>query len=269
MTGPILTDGTAQDRASVLPHAPVPPGALRLADLGCRSLAVFRRLGEQRACWRSRLDLQTAAWVAGERADLPAWLERPGARVDAPVALGVRARLPARQLGRRVPPTVAAERRRKPRAAANREGRTPPAAKLALAGWTLLVTNVPTDRPTLGEELALARARWPIERLFKLRKHDGRLDESRSAAPHRILCEVDAKLTALVVQHWVLLAGCWGAAARSLTEAAKTVRREATCLAGALRHRGQRVGVLRTCAAAWPPVAGSIAAEGGPAPSNA
>ena len=41
---------------------------------------------------------------------------------------------------------VAAARRRKLQAAAKREGTAPPATKLALAGWTLLATNVPPER---------------------------------------------------------------------------------------------------------------------------
>ena len=253
LAGPVLSDGKAQDRASALQHAPLPPGSLRLADLGFWCLAVFRRIAAGGTFWLSRLDLQTTVWVAGERVALPAWLARQGDRVDAAVALGARERLPARLLGARVPQAVADERRRKLRAAAKREGRTPPAARLALAGWTLLATNVPADRLTPAEALALARARWQVERLFKLWKSEGGIDESRSADPRRALCEVYAKLAAMVVQHWVLLIGCWGEAARSLTEAAKTVRREATCLAGAIRRRGRLVAALadiRRCLAA-------------------
>ena len=253
LEGPVLSAGRAQDRASALQHAPLPAGALRLADLGFWCLAVFRAIGVQRAYWLSRLNLQAAVWVAGARVELPTWLGRQGERVDVAVELGARARLPARLLGVRVPPAVAAERRRKLKAAAKREGRTPPAAGLALADWTLLVTNVPPELLTVAEALVLARARWQVELLFKLWKSEGRLDESRSADPQRVLCEVYAKLAALVIQHWVLLTGCWGDAARSLTEAAKTIRREATCLVGAIRRRGRLVAALaaiRRCLAA-------------------
>ena len=40
--------------------------------------------------------------------------------------------------------------------------------ELALAGWTLFATNVPSDRLTVREALMLGRARWHIELLFKL-----------------------------------------------------------------------------------------------------
>jgi hypothetical protein len=238
LLGPVLSPGKEQDRASRLQHAPVAPGALRLADLGFWALAVFRQLGAAGAYWLSRLDLQTSVWVSGARVDLPQWLAQQGPRLDAAVELGVRERLPARLLGARVPQAVADERRRKLKAAARREGRSVSAARLALAGWTLLVTNAPAARLSAAEALVLARARWQIELLFKLWKDAGKLAESRSADPQRVLCEVYAKLTAMVVQHWVLLTALWRWPDRSLTEAAATVRREATCLVGALtRHR--------------------------------
>jgi hypothetical protein len=48
------------------------------------------------------------------------------------------------------------------------------------------------------------------------------------------LCEVYAKLIALVIQHWLLLRGCWDRPDRSLPRAAQTVRAHALCLAQAL-----------------------------------
>ncbi len=254
LAGPVVTAGRTQDRGSVLQHAPLPAGALRLADLGFWSLAVFRQIATDGAYWLSRLNLQVVVFAAeGGRLDLPVWLGRHEGRLDLPVRLGVTAQLPGRLLGIRVPQAVAAERRRKLYAAAQREGKTPPAARLALADWTLLVTNVPPDRLSVTEALVLARARWQIELLFKLWKSHGKLDESRGADPWRVLCEIYAKLIAMVVQHWILLVGCWLFADRSLTEAAKTVRMEATCLVGAIRSAARLVAALadiRRCLAA-------------------
>ena len=245
LTGPVVTAGRTQDRSSALQHAPLSAGALRLADLGFWSLEVFRQIAADGAYWLSRLNLQVVVFAAdGARLDLPEWLPRQGDRVDVPVTLGVAARLPGRLLGVRVPQAVAAERRRVVRAAAKREGQTPPAARLALADWTLLVTNVPADRLSVAEALVLARARWQIELLFKLWKSHGKLDESRGTDPWRVLCEVYAKLTAMVIQHWILLVGCWVFADRSLTQAAKTVRTEATCLVGAIRSVAGLVAAL-------------------------
>lgn len=245
LDGPVVTAGRTQDRAGAVQHAAVPRGAVRLADLGFWSLEVFRRIAAGGAYWLSRLNLQVVLTTTeGTRLDLPRWLPQQGARVDLPVAIGAGARLEGRLLGVRVPQEVADERRRKLHAAAQREGKTPPAARLALADWTLLVTNVPADLLSVAEALVLARARWQIELLFKLWKSHGKVDESRSREKWRVLCEVYAKLIAMVLQHWVLLVGCWVFADRSLTEAAKTVRREATCLAGAIRCLARLVEAL-------------------------
>jgi len=74
----------------------------------------------------------------------------------------------------RVPPAVADERRRKLREALQRQGYTVSKARLALAGWTLLVTNAPATLISVAEALVLYRARWQIELLFKLWKQHGR-----------------------------------------------------------------------------------------------
>jgi hypothetical protein len=255
LDGPVLSPGRAQDKASALQAAPLPPGAIRITDLGFWSLDVLRAIADQDAYFLSRLHLQTAVYAAdGARLDLVAWLgQQKRRRLAVPVRLGADAQLPARLLAVRVPRRVAAARRAAILADAKREGEVPSARKLALADWTLLVTNAPAALLAIREALVLARARWQLELLFKLWKDAGKLDEWRSRKPARVLCEVYAKLIALVVQHWVLLVGCWLFADRSLTQAAQTVRAHAVALALALRSRAALVAVLaaiRRCLAA-------------------
>jgi hypothetical protein len=236
LEGPVLLDGRTQDKAGPLHRAPLPADALLLADLGFWSLERLRTLGASGASWLSRIDPHTRVLSpTGTPLDLPRWLARfQTATVEAEILLGTAARLPARLLAMRVPKAVAAARRRKLRAAAKREGRTPPATTLALAGWTVYVTNLPAAQLTLAEALVLGRARWQIELLFKLWKQDGHLDSSRSADPWRVLCEVYAKLIALLIQHWILLTACWERPERSLVRAAQTVRAHALGLLQAL-----------------------------------
>jgi len=127
------------------------------------------------------------------------------------------------------------------------------ARRLALAAWTMLVTNVPSDRLTVREALVLGRARWQIELLFKLWKSQGRVDESRSGKPWRILCEVYAKLLAMVVQHWLCLVSCWASPHRSLTKAAQTVQKHALHLAstfGRLPSLVRAITTVQRCLAA-------------------
>jgi hypothetical protein len=59
------------------------------------------------------------------------------------------------------------------------------------------------------------------------------------------LCEVYAKLLAMVVQHWVVLVGGGGFSERSARKAAKAVRRQALHLASVLGRTRELRRVLR------------------------
>jgi hypothetical protein len=52
-----------------------------------------------------------------------------------------------------------------------------------------------------------SRLRWQIERLFRLWKEHGHIDEWRSKKPWRILCEVYGKLAAMLIQQWLIHEG--------------------------------------------------------------
>jgi hypothetical protein len=243
--GPWLQAGRTHDR-----HAPhqtaFQRGALRLADLGYFSLQTLHELTSAGVYWLCRLHHQTQVCTpAGMPLDLLAWLNQCRTQTrDVSVLLGAQARLPARLIAVPVPACVAAQRRRRLRQAARRKGQTLSPRHLALAAWTLLVTSVPVELLSVEEALVLLRARWQVELLFKLWKNLGRLDESRSAQPWRQLCELYAKMLALLVQHWVLVLSCWQYPDRSLVQAAQTVQRYATSLALALRSHKRLREVL-------------------------
>lgn len=236
LEGPHVEAGRTNDRATTIAQQPLPPGALRLADPSVRRarLGFFsvEELAEQDAAgvfWLSRMQAGTALFTPdGCRQDLLRLLETSGtAAVDRPVLLGARRRLPppcgghgCRLLAARVPQEVADQRRRRLKAVAQAKGRAVSPERLALCDWTVLLTNVPLARLTLREALALARARWQIERLFKRWKSQQQVDAWRTANPWRILTEVYAKLLAVLVQHWVLLVSCWHQPDRSLDKAA-------------------------------------------------
>jgi Transposase DDE domain len=247
LEGPQLQDGRASDHAPALPTSLV-PGSLRLADLGYWSLEDLQTLDHQGVFWLSRLQAATAVYDAqGQRRDVVTWLETHGGdSVEMPIRLGATHQLPARLLAVRVPQEVADQRRRRLRAEARRKGKTVSATRLALAAWTILVTNVPPDRLSIQEALVLARTRWQIELLFKLWKSQGRVDESRSSKPWRVLCEVYAKLLAMVVQHWLFLVSCWAYPDRSLSKAAQTVRKHALHVASAFQEPTQLTRAITT-----------------------
>ena len=236
LQGPLLEPGRTNDRGSALQGAPLPVGALRITDQGYFSLGRLRAFDAEGAFYLTRLLLSTAIFDQhGNRlVSLTLFEQAPAGQLDLPIQLGSSEHLPTRLLAVRVPQEVANQRRRRLREKARREGKTPSKASLTYADWTILVTNVPEDKLSLAEAMILARVRWQIELLFKLWKSHGKVDEWRSENPWRILCETYAKLTAMVLQHWLLLIGCWVHPKRSLVKAAQTVRAYAPMLSSAL-----------------------------------
>jgi hypothetical protein len=249
-----LTAARGSDQASDAAAPPLPAGALRLVDLGyitLARLAAFLAAGVEVVC---RLPARPALFDAeGGRWAVGALLAaQRGDAVDLPVVLGRAERVPLRLLARRLPPAAAEQRRRRIRQEAKRAGRTPCQARLALCDWDAYVTTVGPDRLTLDEGLALARARWQVELLFKLWKRHGLVDEWRSANPWRILAEVYAKLLAMLIQHWCLLLACWADPRRSLVKAAQLVRAHAALLARARGHLPALRAALAALAALLP-----------------
>jgi hypothetical protein len=230
--GPFLDHAISNDRRTSIVDATLPPQRLRIADLGFFDSAELARLAAADGWWLSRLPLLLGLFLPdGTRLDLVRWLEQQGVTSDQPVTMGVDARLPGRVLAARVPQDVADQRRRRLYADAKRRGGHPSALQLALAAWTLYVTNVPADQLSVPEALVLGRARWQVELLFKRWKSQGQITTWRSGKPSAIRCELYAKLLAMLVSQWAILVSCWAAPDRSLAKALRIVQQHARCLA--------------------------------------
>jgi hypothetical protein len=252
LCGPFLQHGRTHDRKSPLQRMSVAAGSLRIADLGYWSLDVLQHIGEQEGYWLSRIQVQTTVFdQQGKEWDLVELLQTLAqTKLDMPVTLGRETRLPARLLAIRLPQEVAEKRRRRLHEEARSRGQTVSKRRLALADWNIFVTNVPAEMLDLQEVLVLARTRWQIELIFKLWKSHGYIDKWRSQKPWRILCEVYAKLIAMLVQHWILLVCCWRYPDRSLFKAAKTIRKHATSLACAAHSKQElcrHIEVIERC----------------------
>lgn len=240
-----LQPGRAHDLASPLPHAPLPAGSLRLADLGYYSLEALQEYTQQGVYILSRLPARTALFDAqGRRWKLHTFLQsQAGGSVDVWVQVGTRWRVPLRLLAWRVAAEVSAVRRQRLDKRAHKSGRPVSVAQATLADWNVLVTTASAELVGLREACVLARLRWQVELLFKLWKSGGRLDESAAVKPYRVLSELLAKLLGLVVQHWALLTA--GPSLRqSSTRAAKRVRSAAERLVEALSDVVALVKVL-------------------------
>jgi DDE family transposase len=245
LTGPFLHPGYVSEHATMQQAPSLPPGALRLADMGFFSVGNLQALHQQQVCWLTRLQFNTRFRDSnGQVWTVPAFVAQlPGDRIDAPIWLGLDERLPCRLIVVRAAPEVVDKRRQRLQKYRRRRGRVH-RDRWRLADWTIYVTNIPAERLSVAEALILARCRWQIELLFKLWKSEGRVHESRSHKPWKVLCEIYAKLLGMVVQHWLLLVGCWSHANRSLVKASRTVRRHVWPLALVLTRGHLVYGIL-------------------------
>jgi hypothetical protein len=230
-----FTDGKTHDCKAQKGFNTLAAGSLRLADLGYFSLDELKQLDDNNVFWLTRFKANCQLFDTDDTLlCLPKWLKaHNSSEVDCPIRLGKHALLPARLLAKRVSPTLANKRRRQMRKQAKSKGITPSEKRLALADWDIYITNIDAKLLTVKEAFILARVRWQIELMFKLFKSHGQIDASRSEKPWRILCEVYAKLIAMIIQHWILLVGGWRYPEYSLQKAAKVVAKYALAIAAA------------------------------------
>jgi Transposase DDE domain len=232
LSGPHLQAGRRHELSSVLREQVMVPGSLWIADLGYWTLKWLRSLSQQGVCFLMRYKAGIVLWLENERLDLLAVLPQvQGQRLDILVDVGASKLLRGvRLLAERVPAPVAVQRQERIRQYASAHGKPVNALLVELATWAIVVTNVPLSRLTFEQALALLRARWQSELLFKLWKEHGLLDDWNATNPWRILCEVYAKLLAMVVQHWFLLLSCWDDPHRSLSAVAEVLREQVPTL---------------------------------------
>lgn len=240
-----LRGARVHDQRTGVGSAVLPPGSLRLNDLGFFNLETFAQDLAQGSDFFTRYkNGTTLATPDGVQLDLRRFLSQHGPRpVDRPVLVGAE-QLPARLIALPVPPQVAAQRRRRLRAQARRKQQPLSQTTLALAAWTLYLTSLPPERLATEEATILGMTRWQIEILFRLWKSSGLLDVWRSHDPRRIWCEFYAKLLALLVQHWLIVVSCWHRLDRSLHRAAQLIRKQALHLASLLPDRPALVRAL-------------------------
>jgi len=250
LQGPVITNARVHDRHSPFHAQEVPPGGLKMADLGyfdLDQLAVDQAAG---IYFLGRYKVGTVVLDRdGQRIDLLKLLLGVD-HLDLAIRLGNEHAIPCRLLAQRVPQEVADQRRRRLHEYAVRKQVTVSPLSLALADWTLLVTNVPPQKLSLKEALILYGVRWQIELLFKLWKQHAKIDEWRSLNPDRILCEVYAKLIAVLILHWNLILSFWTLPARSLFKAAQLVQHFAPLFAASLanvEHLQNCLRSLQTC----------------------
>jgi hypothetical protein len=236
LAGPVLAPGREHDSRSPFQAEKLPVGALRMGDLGFFSLKQLAEDDHQGIFWLTRYKAGTRLYDPhGQPIDLLAWLRcQTEVRFECDVLLGKQHPLTSRLVAERVPAQVVEKRKRKLREYARKKQTPLTAELLALAEWTLILTNIPTFLLSIPEALVLLRVRWQIELLFKRWKSLFSIDEWRSANPWRILTELYAKLLTVVMAHWSLLTAAWHTPHPSFWKATLVVQHFATSLALAL-----------------------------------
>lgn len=133
------------------------------------------------------------------------------------------------------------------REAQRKQGRTPTAEALELAGWLILITNAPVDKLPTQAMSYVYRVRWQIELVFKQCKSVLRLNVTLARInPFRVQWEIWARLiAAVVIFAWYahLQVACWARKKReiSFAQVAKTFQQHAIVLNAALIERGQKL----------------------------
>ena len=164
--------------------------------------------------------------------------------MDCWVQVGAARRVPARLIAVPVPEEVAVKRQTGHRQKAQKHGRQPSTQMLDLCQWTIVLTNIPQEELSVQEAVVLLRLRWQVELLFKLWKQVGHADESRSAQPWHVLCDIYAKLLGLLIVHWLMIVGCWHIPSRSMIKATNAIRSESVLIVHALCGKGNLMDVL-------------------------
>ena len=247
LDGPALQAGREHDMTSPFQHEDEPVGSLALHDLGYFSLDDIQERSRQGKYVLTRYKHGTVLHTQdGSRLDLLSWLQSVEANTEMPVLVGTCHGIGMRLLAYRVPKKVAEQRRRQVREYARKKQVTPTPGRLALAAWTLVLTNVPREQLSPDEALILLRVRWQVELLFKLWKSHIHVDEWRSQNPWRIMCEIYAKLIASVIMQWIFLIDWARYPDRSLFKAAQAVQKLAISIAQALSDLDALVELLNT-----------------------
>lgn len=174
------------------------PGELVLRDLGYFVIGSFQQIACCGAFFLSRFRLDSKVYDprTGRELNLLGHLKRQG-QMDQQVLLG-RQRMAVRLVAVKLPEPVAAQRRRKARS--NRDKRCHPKARsLQLLGWSIFVTNVPSQRCSAKTIAQLYGLRWQIESLFKVWKSHFGLTQVPRGSTDQLLVMIYARLVFITV----------------------------------------------------------------------
>jgi hypothetical protein len=213
--------GRTPDQTCALPVRYAHAGSLHLFDLGYFKQERLAEIEQQGAYFVTRYQSQTALYdpETGAQLDVVRYLQTtPEDALERRCVLGRKKLLSVRVVMRRLADNVAAERRRKAKQQAKRQGKTCSRSYLTLLGWELLVTNLPASAYSPDLLFRFYSLRWQIELLFKTWKSQLQITRFGAWRPARVLCQLYAGLIAgLLCLTWTSAYRWWHERELSLT----------------------------------------------------
>jgi Transposase DDE domain len=247
-----ILPGLSNDKTAAIAAKPLPQGALLLEDMGFLDSERLQEYMQQQVYFLTRVPAWTAFFekkARGQgyhRLDVVKWLRQAqGWQLERQVIVFHKQKLALRLLAVRVPPAVAEQRKQRVRQEAKQRGRAVSQKKLDMCEWNVLVTNAPRELISVSEGWELRRVRWQIELVFRVFKSEGGIDKTQARSRERVLSELYAKLLAMVVLRWVLLAAGYQQLRHSGQPAARRVQQRAGALLRALGNALELVAQIQ------------------------
>ncbi len=183
------------------------PNSLVIQDLGYFKLASLQMIAAQGAFFLTRWHNQSQVFLAHDpeqALEMLAFLrQQHAAAAEYAVLLGANTQIANRLICVRLPTAVAAQRRRRAKADAQRRRKAISKRTLALLDWNIFLTNTPAERLSLRQILVCYSFRWQIELIFKLWKSETALKHLRGVRKERVLCELYARMIGIVLAHFL------------------------------------------------------------------
>lgn len=201
-----LTEGVRADQGYRNHLDDMQANELLIADLGYFVPACFKRISELGGYFISRYKADTNIYdlETEEKLDLLKLLE-PKSFMVRDVLLGKEAKLPVRIICHKLTDEQSTARRRKANLLAQGHGYKSSQRNQRLLQWSIFITNIPESKINARHIWSIYRARWQIELLFKLYKSHIKIEANKQKTTNtsRILCELYAKLCALLIFHGI------------------------------------------------------------------
>ena len=193
-----ITDGKRNDQSFTEHLSTIQPKALYLQDLGYFKVASFKKIHDEKAYFLSRYLPQTLLFdEKKEPFDLLNTLRNTGEWFEKKLYLGKEKKLMVRVVAQRLDEETHQKRLKNIYKSYRRK--TPSALILELAGWSIYVTNIPSELLSKEQLHYIYVLRWQIELLFKLCKGHIQVDKIKGKNPGRVLCEIYAKIMVLIL----------------------------------------------------------------------